>query len=1293
MKKTITRKAPPPASSSLITSRDDQKKGFKFLKQKKKKRVREGSANVGLIITTSSNDNGNDEEVGDKKYLLGQQEKTNSPMKGSLFDLADHKIYGFSFDTWNVDHDDNDDVHDDNSKKDSNNDNGDNINPLDVFHPLAHAKLKQLSPPTSPSINDNNDGVTNYNNDNGDQDNVNYDFKTKSTKSNTIRKTVTSPDEVHALNKKKRDEFLASQGRNPRPKTPLPSPRRSILPTLLPSRLESLGSGTAHSGYSDKNNVNDQDGDSKGYAIDEMLDVTNDSGSLVERPTDEDKVAQSSNDDIIIESSLSNNNDSQSSSVQKLDLKSHPGSILINNSDNESISSSIAESIELLNSMNILSMADFLKLDDAQRVHAYRTLADTAAETVTEIDEKRTEIFSMGRQVDDLSRRVTELMETKITSHKKINEYKNQIRILKESSSSNDNNERISSLTSELEAKNIIINELKKSMNTHERESPKYVSTKIMEMSQRYAHRQSDKAPVQNTANGSSVMDRVKLFERGDKIQFKVNNKETEEWNDTLQVLRTEIETKDSIIDELRRSIEENKVSPKEEDTLRELISDLRKKISEKDAALMKVTDELTLSQAKFDNVSETKSESNVEDTLTKENEKLSIQVNDLLSQLKEKDEIISNFKDEETIEREVTCEENGSKIDDLLSQIKEKDDTLEELSNTIKLLKQEDTKKTDFYQRELKSVQEKFVNKKIKELERTNLENDELTHKLEQFESICTEKEALAIRVTEMEEEILEKDKKLELLKSLDDTVAENDMLSERIKELENERQDKEKLQKRIKLLEVEIGDVSGLLEETFKSVKEINETALGVYSNDSQGSALFRLSPKRVLNNGNNKNDSSFGERKQLEKICMIHQTTVLRQKAEIDKLQEILNEKDTQLNELRLQATINEEKISALETQFIELNKAQDKKTQVIEICNHDDDGDEHSGFIKVEKAFYDSIQSQSEKDADFILELKNQIVVLKSRNEKLNEKIGLEDDLRHEIEDLTTKLQASNLIVEGLEKSYREFQEAQHETNKEGECEEASITEKKKSKPVLSLDKAIVSQELQHAAIRRFQDLVQKLSSSEHKSLTESSSSSSLSKQSNIVETKDGANSNNLSLIVSLSDKLSLLHEYLKVSLHLLECKLSNDVESLSSVSNDAKAGTDDAVAVRFEQAVESIQEIENEMKQNFDMFEKEVQHQMIKTSAKDGVIENLLKNDERLNEKIKDLQSELEVFKSLSTYSSVNVGVMTRFQQAINLEKELNEKEDEIKRLKSIIKSKVDSESITDDTNNEGETNN
>ena len=75
------------------------------------------------------------------------------------------------------------------------------------------------------------------------------------------------------------------------------------------------------------------------------------------------------------------------------------------------------------------------------------------------------------------------------------------------------------------------------------------------------------------------------------------------------------------------------------------------------------------------------------------------------------------------------------------------------------------------------------------------------------------------------------------------------------------------------------------------------------------------------------------------------------------------------------------------------------------------------------------------------------------------------------------------------------------------------------------------------------------------------------------------------------------------------------------------------------------------------------------------------------------EKIKDLQSELEVFKSLSTYSSVNVGVMTRFQQAINLEKELNEKEDEIKRLNSIIKSKVDSESNTDDTNNEGETNN
>lgn len=144
-------------------------------------------------------------------------------------------------------------------------------------------------------------------------------------------------------------------------------------------------------------------------------------------------------------------------------IKSHPGSIHIKDgTDNASINSSIGESIELLTNINILSMADFLKLDEAQRVQAYRALADTAAETVTEIDEKRTEIFSMGWQVDELSRRVTDLIKVKVESNRKIKSAKEEIKKLKEMV---EGDEKMGSLIAELEAKNVIIDTLKDSID------------------------------------------------------------------------------------------------------------------------------------------------------------------------------------------------------------------------------------------------------------------------------------------------------------------------------------------------------------------------------------------------------------------------------------------------------------------------------------------------------------------------------------------------------------------------------------------------------------------------------------------------------------------------------------------------------------------------------------------------------------------------------------------------------------------------------------------------------------
>lgn len=1117
-----------------------------------------------------------------------------------------------------------------------------------------------------------------------------------------------------------------------------------------------------------------------------------------------------SQDALIDKTILSNNESLPTSPVEspRFENKSHPGSVHVklNNTDQQSISSSIGESTELLTNLNILPISEFVKLNDAERIQAYRTLMDSSAETIAEIDEKRTEIFSMGRQVDELSRRVSDLMETKFESHQKMQKYKKDIEELRSKLSSSD--ERVISLVTEIEAKDVIIDALKESIDQHT--SSKHFRSRSLQIPlaveiENDTRNNALKVVDSRSPHEKSVMERVREFERdrfADRLeQMKFNRREKDELSGRVKDLCIELEAKDSIIDELKVSLEKY-TSPRalslQRNAKDDLIEALRRQLQQKDEQLKEINSELASLQVQQPDESsaDMKFENKADESVLIENTKLLLQVKELLSQLNEKENTISDLRNlneslvsanedieegdeinsskNEQLEKlhseieekdealeEITKElnllkekvsneqtsnseyqqslenlqseieekddalrrltneldllkekaannqssndghgqslaqlqsefedllkekaannqtsnsETSQSLEQLLAEIEEKDEALEKLTNELDMMKEKDAKKTEFYQNELKSVQEKFVHNKIKELERANIENDELTEKLKEFESICIQKDKLIEQVNKLEEECKENENLKKQLQILDETISEKDKLSERIKEFDKICLEKEQLAKRVNELEVEISDVSGLLEETFKSVKQLNESSSSQGFNLSEqiqhlgpsgrGNPLFRKSPARAMNNGNN--EPGLTKIQQLQRMCIIHQQTVLRQKAEIDKLQEILNEKDTQLNELRIQATVDQEKITALETQFIELNQSPKDIQETSETL----EGNE--GAINVDKAYIESLQAQSERDADIIQEFKNQVSVLKSRNEKLNEKIGLENDLRHEIEDLKTKLQGCNLIIEGLEKSYHDHNHALNNKlardNEISEQSEDVNSHTIKGAPILSLNKVMVSQELQSASIRRLHDLVGKLADKNVGDKAELSSSS-------IHREPDGSDSSaNTSIIISLSDKLSLLHEYLKVSLHLLECKLSNDVESLSSVSS-IKAETDVAVSARFEQALESMKEIENEMRCNLDVFEKEVRHQNIKISAKDGVIENLLKTDERLNEKIKDLQVELDVFKSLSTYSSVNSGVMARFQDSFRLEKELNHKEDEIKRLSSIIRGK------------------
>ena len=52
----------------------------------------------------------------------------------------------------------------------------------------------------------------------------------------------------------------------------------------------------------------------------------------------------------------------------------------------------------------------------------------------------------------------------------------------------------------------------------------------------------------------------------------------------------------------------------------------------------------------------------------------------------------------------------------------------------------------------------------------------------------------------------------------------------------------------------------------------------------------------------------------------------------------------------------------------------------------------------------------------------------------------------------------------------------------------------------------------------------------------------------------------------SIIVSLSDKLTLLHDYLKVSIHLLESKLSNEIDSSIGAATNTSKESDEAIKI-------------------------------------------------------------------------------------------------------------------------------
>ena len=98
----------------------------------------------------------------------------------------------------------------------------------------------------------------------------------------------------------------------------------------------------------------------------------------------------------------------------------------------------------------------------------------------------------------------------------------------------------------------------------------------------------------------------------------------------------------------------------------------------------------------------------------------------------------------------------------------------------------------------------------------------------------------------------------------------------------------------------------------------------------------------------------------------------------------------------------------------------------------------------------------------------------------------------------------------------------------------------------------------------------------------------------------------------SFLICMSDKLSLLHDYQSTSLHLLESRLSNEIESLRSGGKPVEM--DKEVEARFERTLETAKRSEKDVEYQLEQFTAELEHYNIKLSAKNGVIGTLLAKD-------------------------------------------------------------------------------
>ena len=112
--------------------------------------------------------------------------------------------------------------------------------------------------------------------------------------------------------------------------------------------------------------------------------------------------------------------------------------------------------------------------------------------------------------------------------------------------------------------------------------------------------------------------------------------------------------------------------------------------------------------------------------------------------------------------------------------------------------------------------------------------------------------------------------------------------------------------------------------------------------------------------------------------------------------------------------------------------------------------------------------------------------------------------------------------------------------------------------------------------------------------------------------------------------------------------------------------------DEGVIARFDRSLDSLRESEQEIMVQLEKLNIEFNQHKMHLEAKDEVITTLIRKDNEQKDSIDHLEMELKVFKGLSEYKSVNLGMINRLKECSRLEQELEEKERVIQRLNNVI---------------------